>query len=152
MFDVSNKPLGVLIVYRPINPLMFTITIMMIPSFCLPIPYKINKVFDPVLFKYMSSYLVISDCNCINCFRLLQLKSNISLSDAVSKVKQLTGLQHVRFALGKGKLISTEIQTVALCAGSGSSVLKGAAAELYLTGNLLIYYVAPASEVKIVQC
>lgn len=71
--------------------------------------------------------------------RLLQLKSTVNLGDAVSKVKHLTGLSHVRFALGKGQTMSFEVKTVALCAGSGSSVLKGVAADLYLTGNIIIY-------------
>lgn len=70
-----------------------------------------------------------------NCSRLLQLKSSITLSDAVANVKELTGLPHVRFAIGKGKDLSSEINSVALCAGSGSSVLKGASAGLYLTGK-----------------
>ncbi|XP_047020959.1 NIF3-like protein 1 isoform X3 [Helicoverpa zea] len=78
--------------------------------------------------------------------RLLQLASSISLSDAVTKVKQLTGLSHVRFALGKGKSMSSEVLTVALCAGSGSSVLKGAAADLYLTGEMLHHDVLDAAQ------
>lgn len=44
-------------------------------------------------------------------------------------------MQHVRFAIGKNKHINDEVKTVALCAGSGSSVLKGVDADLYLTGN-----------------
>ncbi|KAJ8722776.1 hypothetical protein PYW07_003956 [Mythimna separata] len=78
--------------------------------------------------------------------RLLQLKSRISLSDAVSRVKELTGLLHVRFAIGKGKDMSSEIDSVALCAGSGSSVLKGANAGLYLTGEMLHHDVLDAAQ------
>ncbi|XP_021189573.3 NIF3-like protein 1 isoform X2 [Helicoverpa armigera] len=78
--------------------------------------------------------------------RLLQLASSISLSDAVTKVKQLTGLSHVRFAFGKGKSMSSEVLTVALCAGSGNSVLKGAAADLYLTGEMLHHDVLDAAQ------
>lgn len=41
----------------------------------------------------------------------------------------------MRFALGKGKVMDSGVLKVALCAGSGASVLKGVAADLYLTGN-----------------
>lgn len=78
--------------------------------------------------------------------RLLQLKSGITLSDAISKVKELTELPHVRLAIGKGKEMSSEIDSVALCAGSGSSVLKGAAAGLYLTGEMLHHDVLDAAQ------
>ncbi|CAB3242077.1 unnamed protein product [Arctia plantaginis] len=78
--------------------------------------------------------------------RSLQLKSSITLSDAVSKVKILTGLNHVRFAIGKGKKMMSEIKIVALCAGSGSSVLKGVAADLYLTGEMLHHDVLDAAQ------
>lgn len=70
--------------------------------------------------------------------RYVHLQSEISLSDAIAKVKQLTGLPHVRLALAKGKSLEDKINTVALCAGSGASVLKGINADLYLTGMLNI--------------
>lgn len=67
-------------------------------------------------------------------YRFLKLENSISLLEAITKVKELTRLEHVRFAIGKGKALSDSVETVALCAGSGSSVLKGVAADLYLTG------------------
>lgn len=67
----------------------------------------------------------------------MNLEKTISLLEAIKKVKELTGLQHVRFAIGKGKALSDSVKTVALCAGSGSSVLKGVAADLYLTGKIM---------------
>ncbi|XP_075969474.1 cytosolic iron-sulfur assembly component 1 isoform X2 [Anticarsia gemmatalis] len=78
--------------------------------------------------------------------RLLQLKSSITLAEAVSKVKQQTGLKHVRFALGRKKKLLSEINVVALCAGSGSSVLKGVPADLYLTGEMLHHDVLDAAQ------
>lgn len=71
--------------------------------------------------------------------RLLQLKSGIPLHQAVANVKQLTGLQHVRLAVGKGKTKDDTVSTIGLCAGSGGSVLKGVSADLYLTGNVNMY-------------
>ncbi|KAG6449552.1 hypothetical protein O3G_MSEX006124 [Manduca sexta] len=78
--------------------------------------------------------------------RLVHLSNKISLSDAVTKVKQLTQLQHVRFALGKGKQMADDVTTVAICAGSGSSVLKGVTADLYLTGEMLHHDVLDAAQ------
>ncbi|XP_052750560.1 NIF3-like protein 1 isoform X2 [Galleria mellonella] len=78
--------------------------------------------------------------------RLLKLQSSISLSEAISKVKEVTGLQYVRFAIGRHKVLSDEVQTIALCAGSGSSVLKGVIADLYLTGEMLHHDVLDAAQ------
>ncbi|CAD0196736.1 unnamed protein product [Chrysodeixis includens] len=78
--------------------------------------------------------------------RLLQLTSEITLSTAISKVQELIEIPHVRFALGKGKQMTSNIKTVALCAGSGSSVLKGADADLYLTGEMLHHDVLDAAQ------
>lgn len=66
----------------------------------------------------------------------MELQEAISLSDAVTTVKSLTGLSHLRLATGKDKNLDTPIKTVALCAGSGGSVLKDVVADLYLTGIL----------------
>ncbi|XP_026329477.1 NIF3-like protein 1 isoform X2 [Hyposmocoma kahamanoa] len=78
--------------------------------------------------------------------RFLKLESSISLLEAITKVKELTRLQHVRFAIGKDKVLSDGVNTVALCAGSGSSVLKGVAADLYLTGEMLHHDVLDAAQ------
>ncbi|XP_053626022.1 NIF3-like protein 1 isoform X2 [Plodia interpunctella] len=78
--------------------------------------------------------------------RLLNMKSAISLTDSIAKVKQLTGLQYVRFAIGKGKTMDDKVHSVALCAGSGSSVLKGVSADLYLTGEMLHHDVLDAAQ------
>ncbi|KAL0841989.1 hypothetical protein ABMA28_014210 [Loxostege sticticalis] len=78
--------------------------------------------------------------------RLLQLKSGIPLHQAVANVKQLTGLQHVRLAVGKGKTKDDTVSTIGLCAGSGGSVLKGVSADLYLTGEMLHHDVLDAAQ------
>ncbi|KAM3963403.1 NIF3-like protein 1 [Aphomia sociella] len=78
--------------------------------------------------------------------RLLKLQTSITLSEAVSKVKQVTGLQYVRCAIGRNKTLSDEVRAIALCAGSGSSVLKGVDADLYLTGEMLHHDVLDAAQ------
>lgn len=71
----------------------------------------------------------------VSFFRLLKLAAPVTIAQVILRVKQLTELQHVRIALGKGKSSTSEVAIVGLCAGSGSSVLKGVAADLYLTGK-----------------
>ncbi|XP_047988279.1 NIF3-like protein 1 isoform X2 [Leguminivora glycinivorella] len=78
--------------------------------------------------------------------RYLHLQTEIPLSDAIGRVKQLTGLPHVRLALAKGKSTSDGVKTVALCAGSGASVLKEVPADLYLTGEMLHHDVLDAAQ------
>ncbi|XP_065346796.1 NIF3-like protein 1 isoform X1 [Cloeon dipterum] len=68
--------------------------------------------------------------------RVLQLKSKITIEDAIQIVKSKLQLQHVHLALAKGAKKSSCVSTVALCAGSGSSVLSGVLADLLLTGEM----------------
>lgn len=77
--------------------------------------------------------------------RTLKLSSKITLSEAIAKVKELTHLEHVRLALAKGKRMNDEINSVALCAGSGGSVLKAVTwVDVYLTGEMLHHDVLDA--------
>ncbi|XP_031828155.2 cytosolic iron-sulfur assembly component 1 isoform X3 [Nomia melanderi] len=67
--------------------------------------------------------------------RLCVLKEKISIEQAVRLVKERTGLSHVRLA--RARQTNGFINTVALCAGSGASLLKDVSADLYLTGEML---------------
>ncbi|CAF4773493.1 unnamed protein product [Pieris macdunnoughi] len=81
------------------------------------------------------------------CGRYLHLEERISVSNAVARVKALTGLQYVRLALGRSKAMDEEIlETIALCAGSGASVLKNVPADLFLTGEMLHHDVLDATQ------
>lgn len=75
--------------------------------------------------------------------RLCTLKSRISVDEAVNLVKRRTNLKHVKLARARGT--DGYINTVALCAGSGVSVLKGISADLYLTGEMLHHDVLDAA-------
>ncbi|KAJ7345474.1 hypothetical protein JRQ81_001424 [Phrynocephalus forsythii] len=68
--------------------------------------------------------------------RLCRLKEPVSTSVVVEKVKSHLGLSHIRLALGAGKSLESQVEVVALCAGSGSSVLRGVESDLYLTGEM----------------
>ncbi|XP_043528235.1 NIF3-like protein 1 isoform X2 [Frieseomelitta varia] len=67
--------------------------------------------------------------------RMCILKNEISIEEAVQLVKKCTGLKYVRLA--RSHLTDGLIKTVAICAGSGGSILKGTSADLYLTGEML---------------
>ncbi|XP_070204333.1 NIF3-like protein 1 [Littorina saxatilis] len=65
--------------------------------------------------------------------RVGQLRSPITMETAVAAIKKHLNLPHVRLAQSAEK---TQIRTVAVCAGSGASVLGGVKADLYLTGEM----------------
>ncbi|KAF4518686.1 hypothetical protein B566_EDAN002721 [Ephemera danica] len=68
--------------------------------------------------------------------RLLTLSKPITIAEAVQNVKSHLAVQHVHLALQRNATTASLVQTVALCAGSGSSVLAGVKADLLLTGEM----------------
>ncbi|GAB1602246.1 NIF3-like protein 1 [Argonauta hians] len=71
--------------------------------------------------------------------RISKLKSKISLTESIDLVKKHLKLPHLRVATAHGPGFSAAeetIKTVAVCAGSGASVLRGVKADLYVTGEM----------------
>ncbi|XP_026477816.1 NIF3-like protein 1 [Ctenocephalides felis] len=69
--------------------------------------------------------------------RLCKLKNSISIQKAVDLVKAQINIPHVRLALAAGKTMDSTISSVAVCAGSGTSVFKNVTeADLLLTGEM----------------
>ncbi|KAJ1531709.1 hypothetical protein ONE63_000376 [Megalurothrips usitatus] len=69
--------------------------------------------------------------------RMVNLKEKITLQQAVELVKGHLGLQDVAVAVvPEEKYEESLIQDIAICAGSGGSVLKGVQADLYFTGEM----------------
>ena len=74
--------------------------------------------------------------------RLCKLHSPVTLSQLIDRVKKHLNLEHVRVAVGHtdsqypGDPFQRHIQTIALCAGAGASVLRGRTADVYLTGEM----------------
>ncbi|XP_053567753.1 NIF3-like protein 1 [Bombina bombina] len=66
--------------------------------------------------------------------RLCTLPEPISIATALERAKQHLGLPHL--ALGRGKTLESLVSVMAVCAGSGSSILSGVPADLYLTGEM----------------
>lgn len=59
----------------------------------------------------------------------------ITVRQAVDKLKRHAGIDHINVAIGANRTLDSVIETVAVCAGSGSSVLKDVQADLYITGE-----------------
>ncbi|XP_028991215.1 NIF3-like protein 1 isoform X2 [Betta splendens] len=68
--------------------------------------------------------------------RFSVLDNPVTIATAIQKIKSHLGLSHIRLALGVGKTPESSVWTVAVCAGSGASVLNGVKADLYLTGEM----------------
>lgn len=68
--------------------------------------------------------------------RIVVLDKPASLSYLIQNVKESLGLSSVQVAPSRDHGIKSEIKTIAICAGSGGSVFKGVAADLYYTGEL----------------
>ncbi|KAG8224084.1 hypothetical protein J437_LFUL001161 [Ladona fulva] len=68
--------------------------------------------------------------------RLCLLKEATPLIQIVEKVKHHLCLSKVRLAVACNGELASPVQSVALCAGSGSSVLSGVKADVLLTGEM----------------
>ncbi|XP_009329979.1 PREDICTED: putative GTP cyclohydrolase 1 type 2 NIF3L1 isoform X1 [Pygoscelis adeliae] len=86
--------------------------------------------------------------------RLCTLSEPVSLSDIIERIKSHLKLPHIRLAMGMGKTLESPVKKAALCAGSGSSVLKGMEADLYLTGEMSHHDVldAVANGISVILC
>lgn len=65
--------------------------------------------------------------------RLVKLKEPLALDRVVELVKAHLKLDHVRLATSSN---TGSVKTVAICAGSGASLLKNVKADVFLTGEM----------------
>ncbi|KAM7153150.1 NIF3-like protein 1 [Macrochelys suwanniensis] len=86
--------------------------------------------------------------------RLCTLSEPVSLSALTERIKSHLRLPYIRLALGMGKTLEAKVKVAALCAGSGSSVLQGVEADLYLTGEMSHHEVldAVAKGISVILC
>ncbi|KAF6778259.1 hypothetical protein AHF37_01841 [Paragonimus kellicotti] len=71
--------------------------------------------------------------------RLTTLRSAISISSVIEVYKKLFGVEQLLVALGDGKTLDHPVRTIAVCAGSGGSVLRDSvaqSADLFVTGEM----------------
>lgn len=77
--------------------------------------------------------------------RTVKLDSPMTLQAAVDAIKSHLNLPRVRLALATDATMDSKVRTVAVCAGSGGSVLRGVCADLYLTGEMSHHEVLDAT-------
>lgn len=76
--------------------------------------------------------------------KLLTLTQPALLSEVVGRIKEQLKLKHVQLARPFSIEADTVINTAAVCAGSGGSVLEGGQADLLLTGEMSHHQVLEA--------
>lgn len=77
-----------------------------------------------------------SEDETFGCGRAAELNSPITLQEAIERVKKHTGIKTVQVAIGANSSLTSKIGSFAVCPGSGSSVLKGVEADLYISGEM----------------
>ena len=75
--------------------------------------------------------------------RLVELASPISLKALAERMKKFLALNHIRVALPSEE---TPIQTIALCAGAGTSAFEGIQADCYLTGEMSHHHILASTQ------
>ncbi|KAG9073676.1 hypothetical protein FRC06_011211 [Ceratobasidium sp. 370] len=88
--------------------------------------------------------------------RLVTLSDPVCINTLCERVKAYCGLERLQVGLSPrfGSVTENSIRTIALCAGSGGSVLKGAKADVYLTGEMSHHEVlaAVAKGTSVILC
>ncbi|XP_056637825.1 NIF3-like protein 1 isoform X2 [Diorhabda carinulata] len=86
--------------------------------------------------------------------RYITLNHVISLKEAIDIVKKHIGIPYLRVGVGRQRDVDSPISSIAICAGSGSSVLGPAVADLYLTGEMLHHDVLEATQqgINVILC
>ena len=69
--------------------------------------------------------------------RSIELKRTRTIENVVENVKNLTGLKYVRLALANGMNLNSSVKSIAVCAGSGSTVFANLKrVDVQITGEL----------------
>lgn len=77
--------------------------------------------------------------------KMCTLTEPITINQAINNIKKFSGLGYVHVGLAVGTTLNSPIKTVAVCAGSGSSVLRNTKADLYITGEMSHHEVLDAT-------
>ncbi|XP_037823338.1 NIF3-like protein 1 [Lucilia sericata] len=95
----------------------------------------------------------LADCGDENVGSGRTFTTNISLKNAITAVQKHIGLD-VHVAMAVDHTLETKIKNVALCAGSGGSLLRGVKADLYITGEMSHHEVLDANHnnVSVILC
>ncbi|KAJ8972817.1 hypothetical protein NQ317_008734 [Molorchus minor] len=104
--------------------------------------------------KYSKPILVNPEDGKIGMGRLISLEKPLTLKEAIETVKNHIGIPYLRVGIARHRDLETLINTAAICAGSGASVLAGTEADLYLTGEMLHHDVLDATQkgISVILC
>ncbi|CUA67510.1 Protein NIF3 homolog [Schizosaccharomyces pombe 972h-] [Rhizoctonia solani] len=86
--------------------------------------------------------------------RVVTLSEPTSLETLCERVKAYCGLKHLQVGVPTESQSGRLIRTIAICAGSGGSLLKGVSADAYLTGEMSHHEVlaAVAQGTSVILC
>lgn len=89
--------------------------------------------------------------------RVLQLRDNgqpQTLEQLIDRFKQHINIGKMNVAIGAHQTLQSPVRSVAVCAGSGASVLRGIEADLYITGEMSHHDVLDAvhRNVSVIAC
>ena len=68
--------------------------------------------------------------------RLVKFETPLPLYEVVQRTKTHLDLTYIRLALSPKHTRDTKVNSIAVCAGSGGSVLKGCKADVWITGEM----------------
>lgn len=77
--------------------------------------------------------------------RICVIQGELTLGAAVDRIKAYTKLKDLKLAIAVNRNIESPIRTFAVCAGSGTNVLKGVKADLYITGEMFHHDILDAN-------
>lgn len=95
----------------------------------------------------------LADCADQNVGSGRTFTTDITLENAIKAIQKHIGLD-VHVAMAVDHDLNTNIKNVALCAGSGASLLRGIKADLYITGEMSHHEVLDANHnnVTVIMC
>eukprot|EP01105_Mastigella_eilhardi_P007718 TRINITY_DN1935_c0_g1_i2.p1 TRINITY_DN1935_c0_g1~~TRINITY_DN1935_c0_g1_i2.p1 ORF type:complete len:275 (+),score=67.06 TRINITY_DN1935_c0_g1_i2:23-826(+) len=78
--------------------------------------------------------------------RIHTLDTKVPLSELIQRVKRGLNLEHIRVAIAHGHTAADAVQRIAICAGSGASLLDNVSADVYFSGEMGHHIVLNAVE------
>jgi putative NIF3 family GTP cyclohydrolase 1 type 2 len=91
---------------------------------------------DPAIINSLPDHLK-PKANMCGSGRIGAFKEKSTIRSVLDRLKKELNRDHIRYALGNDHQLNSEVQSVAVCVGSGSSVLKRAkGADLLVTGEM----------------
>ncbi|KAI9589433.1 NIF3-like protein 1 [Glossina fuscipes] len=118
------------------------------------VPGGVNEWLARALpYENMTPIRLLSNCSEPNVGLGRIFSTSLTLKEAIAAVQLHIGLD-VHVAFGNRHTLKTKIITVAVCAGSGSSLLRGVKADLYITGEMSHHELIEANQnnVSVILC